>query len=781
MSTSFQILLVEDDPDLRETLLDVLSDQGYEVTAVGSGQQAVEQASHRPFDLVVTDIRMEGMDGLEALAQTRKIQPSVASLVVSGYAGEHETLKALSLNVGGYLKKPFAVNEFLNSVGELLHKRAAEAERNRETLALRRALKWSLENSARLGEEMSWTSSRGRPDEAGALAYRLSQALGLGPPACEQIRLATMIYPLQMLPRFRLPGLAHEEQSILRPISTALAALQQPGEALPLAARLVQFSWYLIEERQREGELPTVERLGASLPASLRPVYEQVRASDWESESGQEERWGGGQNPQTSLLFLGQALEEAGDPGAAQAFSQLMQQPGISAAKVEAALGLARLSLARGDVNECQRWSAQAVQLGSQLGPLSEALAQLERGLLLHQCGSPAADEQLTLALEQARQLQLEMAAALAQLALRQAEGLTFLLQTENRGEIGRRWTWLLEAVLEVASPPQATSLLFQFSGELSQLLAGARLSRSARLLLLRSCQQQQAVPEELVTHLRADEDPEIRQSAQALATTKSQPLVRLNTLGYMQCNVGAHRIEEGEWKSSKSKYLLAYLAAHPGWVNEEFLLECFWPESGPGGRRNLHNNLYYLRKCLKTHLPDGEQEPILREKEALCLNPALPFWHDLDEFNTAFESGQPSGYRRAIELYSGPFLEGCYLDWVLPLRQNLEDKHLQALSRLAQFGADQGRYQEAWELATRLLQVDPASQDGHLLKMRAHLGLGQPEAAIRQFKTCQRVLQEELHSEPSMALEAVYQRARHGLPDEAMETRERGDLTIRS
>jgi DNA-binding SARP family transcriptional activator/CheY-like chemotaxis protein len=758
---SYQILLVEDDLDLRETMLDVLSEQGYQVLAVASGQQAVKEASHRTFDLVITDIRMEGMDGLEALERTRKIQPSVSSLVVSGYASEHETLKALSLNVGGYLKKPFAVQEFLNAVADLLARRGAESERNRELLSLRRALKWSLENSARLGEELSWTSTRGRPDEAGALAYRLATALGLAPPACEQIRLATMLYPLQLSPRFRISAQALEESSIMRPIGTALSALQQPGEALPLAARLIHFSWQLLEQRHQLGELPPAESLG---DASLRQAYEQVRTSDWESESGQEERWGGGHNPQSSLLFLGQALEEAGDPGAGQAFAQLLSQEGISAAKVEAALGLARLSLARQDGSACLQWSAKAVELASHLGPISYALAQLERGLLLHQGGSPQAPVELKQALSMCGELPL--ARSLAQLALGSNEGVEFLLRAENRGEIGRRWTWMLQAVLEVSEGTVAASLLFPFAGELSELLTRGRLSLLARRRLLACCQQLQRVPEDLVTRLLADPEAEIRGGAQNLSGTQAQPLMRLLTLGYQQCHVGPKRIEEGQWKSSKAKYLLAYLAAHRGWVNEEFLLECFWPDSGPGGRRNLHNNLYYLRKCLKAHLSE-DQEPILREKEALCLNPALALWHDLDEFNSAFEGGD---LRRAVELYGGPFLEGCYMDWVLPIRQSLEEKHLQALARLALNGADQGRYQETLELSTRLLSIDPASQEGHLLKMRAHLGLAQPEAAIRQYKTCERVLQEELHSEPSMALVTVYQRARHGMPDEALE-----------
>lgn len=754
---AYQILLVEDDPDLRETLLDVLSEQGYQVLAVASGQQAVQEASHRNFDLVVTDIRMQGMDGLEALERTRKIQPSVSSLVVSGYASEHETLRALSLNVGGYLKKPFAVNEFLNAVAELLQRRGAESERNQELQSLRRALKWSLENAARLGEELSWTATRGRPEEAGALAYRLSLALGLAPPACEQIRLAAMLYPLQMLPRFRLSEGVLEEVSIMRPIGTALTALQNPGDSLPLAARLVQLSWQLLEQRQILGELPPAESLA---DPALRQAYEAVKDSDWEGDSGDDQSWTGGHNPQSSLLFLGQALEEAGDPGASQAFSQLLAQPGISAAKVEAALGLARLALARQDLPACGQWSSRALELAAQLGPLSYALAQLERALLLRQAGAAQASPELQQALKLCAEMPLPR--ALGQLALGLPEALQFWLKPEHRGEIGRRWGWMLEALLEVAQGNEATPLVFPFAGELSELLARGRLSATARRRLL-SCNQ---LPEELVQALQNDADPEIRQQAQSLSGAPAQPLMRLLTLGFMQCHVGRKRIEESQWKSSKSKFLLAYLAAHRGWVNEEFLLECFWPESGAGGRRNLHNNLYYLRKCLKAQLTE-EQEPILREKDALSLNPALALWHDLDEFNGAFESGD---LRRAVELYSGPFLEGCYLDWVLPLRQKLEERYLQALAKLALQAADGARYQEALELSTRLLSVDPASQEGHLLKMRAHLGLGQPEAAIRQYKTCERVLQEELHSEPSMALVTVYQRARHGMPDEAAE-----------
>ncbi len=114
------ILLLEDDRELRETLAELLEEQEFSVLAYGRGEDAVQGAEYEQVDLLVTDIRMDGMDGLEAILSLRQIHPTLETLVISGYASESETLRALQLRVGAYLKKPFAANTFLQTVNRLL-------------------------------------------------------------------------------------------------------------------------------------------------------------------------------------------------------------------------------------------------------------------------------------------------------------------------------------------------------------------------------------------------------------------------------------------------------------------------------------------------------------------------------------------------------------------------------------------------------------------------------------------------------------------------------------
>ena len=90
-----------------------------EVEAVSSGEQALTKAMEVAFDLEVTDIRMEGMSGLEALEQMKQHQPDIGSLVVTGYSTEADSIRAIRLGVGEYLKKPFDLSDFLAAVEAL--------------------------------------------------------------------------------------------------------------------------------------------------------------------------------------------------------------------------------------------------------------------------------------------------------------------------------------------------------------------------------------------------------------------------------------------------------------------------------------------------------------------------------------------------------------------------------------------------------------------------------------------------------------------------------------
>lgn len=127
MSRPPRVLVLEDNPSMLKAMSDALEDQGYEVLAVGNSAAAIDLARRQAFDLVVTDIRMEGLDGLEALEQVKQYQPQVNSMVVTGYSSEAESLRAIRLGAGDYLQKPFALADFTQRVERLLEKRPGAA------------------------------------------------------------------------------------------------------------------------------------------------------------------------------------------------------------------------------------------------------------------------------------------------------------------------------------------------------------------------------------------------------------------------------------------------------------------------------------------------------------------------------------------------------------------------------------------------------------------------------------------------------------------------------
>jgi DNA-binding response OmpR family regulator len=122
--TSFQrraterprILVIDDEPDLCETLEMVLSEAGYAVTTAASGDAAVELAKRESFDLVMTDLRMPGLGGVETVAALKRLHPAMAVLVVSGYASDEARRRCREEGVTWIIHKPFDLDELLDVV-----------------------------------------------------------------------------------------------------------------------------------------------------------------------------------------------------------------------------------------------------------------------------------------------------------------------------------------------------------------------------------------------------------------------------------------------------------------------------------------------------------------------------------------------------------------------------------------------------------------------------------------------------------------------------------------
>ena len=99
-------------------------------------------------------------------------------------------------------------------------------------------------------------------------------------------------------------------------------------------------------------------------------------------------------------------------------------------------------------------------------------------------------------------------------------------------------------------------------------------------------------------------------------------------------------------------------------------------------------------------------------------------------------------------------------MDWALKIRDRVEQQILNAASRLGAWAEKRGRHAEALEYATRVLEIDSCCQPAHLLAMNCHLSLGRPEATLKQYEVCLKVLRRELGLEPVTAILESRQRA---------------------
>ncbi|MBI1925083.1 SpoIIE family protein phosphatase [Candidatus Poribacteria bacterium] len=115
---SGKILLVDDDEFVLEVRSRDLNDEGYEVITATGGYGAIKIAQNETFDIVVCDVRMPDLDGIETLRRIKAMQSDVRTIVITGYTSEKTPVDALKLGVNDYLIKPFEYEEFIAAVNQ---------------------------------------------------------------------------------------------------------------------------------------------------------------------------------------------------------------------------------------------------------------------------------------------------------------------------------------------------------------------------------------------------------------------------------------------------------------------------------------------------------------------------------------------------------------------------------------------------------------------------------------------------------------------------------------
>jgi len=121
---SGSILVVDDEQRQREIYNDILQDEGYATETAASGEVALHLLSHRRFDLVITDLNLTGMTGIELLSEIVAEDPTVAVILITGYPSIQSAVEATRRGVYQYLEKPVDRDELLRVVSEVFDRQA---------------------------------------------------------------------------------------------------------------------------------------------------------------------------------------------------------------------------------------------------------------------------------------------------------------------------------------------------------------------------------------------------------------------------------------------------------------------------------------------------------------------------------------------------------------------------------------------------------------------------------------------------------------------------------
>ena len=159
-----RILVVDDEPFIAELCQRFLVAEGYEVQTALDGQEALRLFKPQPADLILTDIRMQGMNGLELIHAIKQIQLDIAIVVITGHGTLSTAIESMKLGVLGFLIKPFTQEELVTAVRQALEKAALLKEnmRLRSLMPLFEATKTLVSevDLDRLLDNVVWSVSR---------------------------------------------------------------------------------------------------------------------------------------------------------------------------------------------------------------------------------------------------------------------------------------------------------------------------------------------------------------------------------------------------------------------------------------------------------------------------------------------------------------------------------------------------------------------------------------------------------------------------------------------
>jgi excisionase family DNA binding protein len=119
-TTRARVLVVDDEASIRDLLSKTLALAEYDVDLAPDGRTALERLRIIPYDLLITDLKMPGVDGLTVIREARRLKTDIPVIIITGFSTEASAIEAVNLGVSGYLTKPFRVPRVLAAAAKAL-------------------------------------------------------------------------------------------------------------------------------------------------------------------------------------------------------------------------------------------------------------------------------------------------------------------------------------------------------------------------------------------------------------------------------------------------------------------------------------------------------------------------------------------------------------------------------------------------------------------------------------------------------------------------------------
>jgi DNA-binding NtrC family response regulator len=116
MSSQPKVLIVDDEERFRSTMKKFLSVHGLQANVAGSGREALQELTANPYDIVILDVRMPQMGGVEVLSEIKKIDPDIEVIIMTGYASLDTAQEIMKLGAYDFMLKPYVVEELIEKI-----------------------------------------------------------------------------------------------------------------------------------------------------------------------------------------------------------------------------------------------------------------------------------------------------------------------------------------------------------------------------------------------------------------------------------------------------------------------------------------------------------------------------------------------------------------------------------------------------------------------------------------------------------------------------------------